>query len=59
MLDYFVVDAFAERPFGGNPAGVCVLAAPLEEAQMQRIAAENRLPETAFLLGADGHYSLR
>lgn len=59
MLDYFVVDAFTERPFGGNPAGVCVLTEQLEVAQMQRVAAENRLPETAFLLGTDGHYSLR
>lgn len=59
MLDYFVVNAFTERPFAGNPAGVCVLTEQLEAAQMQRIAAENRLPETAFLLGADGHYSLR
>lgn len=59
MLDYFVVDAFTERPFAGNPAGVCVLTEPLTDAQMQRIAAENRLPETAFLLGAEGRYKLR
>ncbi|MFK8181805.1 MAG: PhzF family phenazine biosynthesis protein [Phormidesmis sp.] len=57
------VDAFTDKPFGGNPAAVCVTEGPLEDAKMQAIAAEMNLSETAFLhpLGnteADG-FSIR
>lgn len=50
-MKYFVVDAFANEPFGGNPAGVVLLgesAFPAEET-MIRIAAELRYSETAFV----------
>lgn len=53
------VDAFADRPFAGNPAAVCVLDAPAEERWMQAIAAEMKLSETAFLHPEDGGYRLR
>ena len=60
MVPYYVVDAFADRPFEGNPAGVCVLDAWLEDDLMQRIAAENRLSETAFVVRrSPGSYLLR
>ena len=51
-LRYFVVDAFTSELFKGNPAGVCVLEPGewLPADLMQRIAAENNLSETAFLL---------
>lgn len=42
------VDAFADRPFTGNPAAVCVLDSPLDAALMQLIALEMNLSETAF-----------
>ena len=59
-MKYFVADAFTDALFGGNPAGVCLLAAPLDTALMQQIAAENNLAETAFLLRRDdGDYDLR
>lgn len=58
-MKYYMVDAFADAPFSGNPAGVCVLEQNLEEAVMQRIAEENNLSETAFLLRQDGGYALR
>lgn len=48
-LKMYQVDAFAERPFEGNPAAVLVLDQPLEDRLMQAIAAENNLSETAFL----------
>jgi PhzF family phenazine biosynthesis protein len=48
-LPFFQVDAFADRPFAGNPAAICLLEAPLPEQQMQEIAAENNLSETAFI----------
>ncbi|WP_460504356.1 PhzF family phenazine biosynthesis protein, partial [Hymenobacter agri] len=54
MLRYFHVDAFAQTPFAGNPAGVCPLAAPLPAALMQQIAAENSLAETAFFVPRAG-----
>jgi PhzF family phenazine biosynthesis protein len=44
------VDAFADRPFAGNPAAVCVLEVPAEDGWMQAVAREMNLSETAFLL---------
>lgn len=49
------IDAFASRPFEGNPAAVMPLEAWLPDALMQHIAEENNLSETAFLVKeADG-----
>jgi PhzF family phenazine biosynthesis protein len=53
------VDAFADRPFRGNPAAVCVLPAPRDDAWMQDLAREMNLAETAFLQPRDGGYELR
>lgn len=47
-LPYWVVDAFTHRVFSGNPAAVILCDALPETAQMQAIAAENNLSETAF-----------
>ncbi|MGL6226478.1 MAG: PhzF family phenazine biosynthesis protein [Thermoguttaceae bacterium] len=61
-IKYFVVDAFTDRLFSGNPAGVCILEQPLKPALMQKIASENNLSETAFVLkhaDQDAHYDLR
>lgn len=49
MQEIFQVDAFAERPFTGNPAAVCPLGQAAEEAWMQAVASEMNLSETAFL----------
>jgi predicted PhzF superfamily epimerase YddE/YHI9 len=59
MIPYFVVHAFTDTVFGGNPAGVCPLESWLDERLMQRIAAENRLSETAFFVAAEDGYDLR
>lgn len=53
------VDAFADRPFSGNPAAVCFLDAGRDDAWMQAVAAEMNLSETAFLVPRDGGYELR
>src|SRR5256886_6649331 len=53
------VDAFASRPFSGNPAGVCVLPAPRDDRWMQDVAAEMNLAETAFLHQENGGCRLR
>jgi PhzF family phenazine biosynthesis protein len=48
FVTIFQVDAFTERPFKGNPAAVCVLDKVLSDANMQKIAMEMNVPETAF-----------
>ncbi len=59
-MRYYVVDAFADKVFQGNPAGVCVLEEKLEAATMQKIASENNLSETAFLYRRSaGQYDLK
>ena len=58
-MKYFVVDAFTEKVFGGNPAGVCVLEKAISEKLMENIAKENNLSETAFVYKEYKHYCLR
>ena len=56
------VDAFADRPFTGNPAAVMPLEEWLSDAMLQAIAAENNLSETAFLVpdeSGEADYELR
>ena len=50
-MKYYIVDAFTDRPFGGNPAGVVLLEGDTfpEEELMLHIAAELRYSETAFV----------
>ena len=55
----FHVDSFTAKPFGGNPAAVCVLDAPADEEWMQQVATELNLSETAFVLPARDEYELR
>ena len=58
-LPVFHVDAFASKPFAGNPAAVCPLAGWLDDGLLQAVAAENNLSETAFFVPAGDHYELR
>jgi len=54
------VDAFADKPFTGNPVAVVPLVEWLPDALMQAIAAENNLSETAFLMRqTDGRFHIR
>src|SRR5205814_9563502 len=53
------VDAFASRPFTGNPAAVCILPVPQDERWMQDVAREMNLAETAFLYPENEGYRLR
>ncbi|MGQ9503114.1 MAG: PhzF family phenazine biosynthesis protein [Anaerolineae bacterium] len=59
-IPYFCVNAFTRKQFAGNPAGVCLLegAWPPDEL-MQRIASENGLSETAFVLPREDSFALR
>ena len=58
-LGIYQVDAFTDRPFAGNPAGVCVLPRAADAAWMQSVAAEMNLSETAFLVAEGTGYDLR
>jgi PhzF family phenazine biosynthesis protein len=58
-LPLFQVDAFTDRPFGGNPAAVCLLPQPAADRWMQQVATEMNLSETAFLVPADDGFHLR
>ncbi|NWA82850.1 PhzF family phenazine biosynthesis protein [Pseudomonas sp. D2002] len=58
-LDIYQVDAFSQQPFGGNPAAVCPLTEWLPDEQLQNIAAENNLSETAYFVPRGDFYELR
>ena len=59
-IPYYHIDAFTSELFAGNPAGVCILSAFLADSILQKIAAENRHSETAFIVPrADGDFDLR
>src|SRR5215469_5209189 len=58
-LTIFQVDAFTNKPFSGNPAGVCVLPEPRDDHWMQQVAQEMNLSETAFLLKQADGFNLR
>jgi PhzF family phenazine biosynthesis protein len=55
----YQVDAFTDRPFGGNPAAVCLLDAPADALWMQQVAGEMNLSETAFLVPNSDGWALR
>ena len=61
-MKVFIIDAFTEQPFKGNPAGVCLLEKEISVETMQSIATELNLSETAFLRQSSRdhtHYSIR
>jgi len=58
-LPIFQIDAFADRPFAGNPAAVVILQEWLPDTLMQAIAVENNLAETAFLVKEPGGWHIR
>jgi PhzF family phenazine biosynthesis protein len=58
-LALYVIDAFTDKRFSGNPAAVCPLPQWLPDDTLQAIAAENKLPETAFFVSQARGYQLR
>lgn len=58
-LKIYQIDAFADKLFSGNPAAVCVLDNWLSTELMQKIALENNLSETAFLVKKENQYEIR
>ena len=55
----YLVDAFTDKVFSGNPAAVCVLDEWPDEHLMKNIALENNLSETAFVVKEPEAYHLR
>jgi PhzF family phenazine biosynthesis protein len=58
-IPLFHVDAFTDHAFGGNPAAVCFLDGWLDDTFLRKVAAENNLPATAFLVPSADGYDLR
>lgn len=58
-MKQYIIDAFTDCVFSGNPAAVCVLNNWLDAEQMQNIAIENNLSETAFTVKEKDGYRLR
>ena len=58
-MKQYIVDAFTDKPFSGNPAAVCVMDSWPSEESMMKLAMENNLSETAFIVKEDTGYRLR
>ena len=58
-IKQYIVDAFTDHLFSGNPAAVCMLSQWLPEETMRQIAMENNLSETAFAVPIETGYHLR
>lgn len=58
-MKQYVVDAFTDKVFAGNPAAVCVMDKWLSDDTMQKIAIENNLSEAAFAVKEGAAYHLR
>ncbi|MBR1821285.1 MAG: PhzF family phenazine biosynthesis protein [Clostridia bacterium] len=58
-MKQYIVDAFTDEPFAGNPAAVCVMESWPSETSMMKLAMENNLSETAFIVKEPQEYHLR
>ena len=58
-MKQYIVDAFTDKPFAGNPAAVCVMDRWPSEVSMMKLAMENNLSETAFIVKEEQGYHLR
>ena len=58
-MKQYIVDAFTNKPFSGNPAAVCVMDDWPSEESMMKLAMENNLSETAFIVREKDGYRLR
>ena len=58
-IKLYQIDAFTNKVFSGNPAAVCMLKDWLEDSILQKIALENNLAETAFVVKKEKKYEIR
>ncbi|MWA07204.1 oxidoreductase [Actinomadura sp. LD22] len=59
MTSWFLIDAFTERSFAGNPAAVVILDGPADRTWMQATAAELHQPTSAFVWREPDAWSIR
>lgn len=59
LIPFYQIDAFTDKLFGGNPAGVCPLEQWLPDEVMQKIAMENNVSETAFFIKKGDGFHIR
>lgn len=58
-MKQYIIDAFTDELFKGNPAGVCVMDEWISDYLMANIAKENNLSETAFVVKENDVYHIR
>ncbi|GAB4535344.1 MAG: PhzF family phenazine biosynthesis protein [Anaerolineae bacterium] len=58
-IPIYHIDAFTDKRFSGNPAGVCLLPVPADAGWMQNVAREMNMSETAFLYQQEDGFNLR
>ncbi len=58
-MKQYIVDAFTNKPFTGNPAAVCIMNSWPSDESMMKLARENNLSETAFIVKEEKGYHLR
>lgn len=58
-MKQYILNAFTDQAFSGNPAAVCILDQKLDDQTLLNIAKQNNLSETAFILETNGNYHLR
>jgi len=58
-MKIFIVDAFTDKPFKGNPAAICLLDENKDDSWLLNVAAEMNLSETAFVKKENEEFSLR
>lgn len=58
-MKQYIVDAFTDEPFSGNPAAVCIMDKWMTDEDMMKLARENNLSETAFIVKEAEGYRIR
>ncbi|MCX6206362.1 MAG: PhzF family phenazine biosynthesis protein [Bacteroidetes bacterium] len=58
-IPLYIVDAFTNKLFSGNPAAICPLDHFLDDDTLQKIAMENNLSETAFFIKTEDKFEIR
>lgn len=58
-IDFYLVDAFSDKTFGGNAAAVCPLEEWLPDETLLKMAQQHNQSETAFFVRTDGGFELR
>ncbi|MCP6066087.1 PhzF family phenazine biosynthesis protein, partial [Klebsiella pneumoniae] len=58
-IQFYLVDAFSDKNFGGNAAAVCPLSEWLADDVLLKMAQQHNQSETAFFVRTDEGYELR